>query len=71
MAYDPHRDTCATCLHFEADPEDPESGSCHRFPPSYIARLHIWDFAAVMADITCGEFDSLISDDHANSKNTH
>lgn len=71
MAYDPKRDACATCLHFTADPDDQESGECHRFPPSYIARLHMWDFAAVTADNTCGEFDSLISDDHANTKNCH
>lgn len=65
MAYDPKRDTCANCIHFEADPEDAEeAGACHRYPPSYIPRLHIWDFAAVVADNTCGEFDSLISDDH-------
>lgn len=71
MAYDPNRDTCATCIYFTVDPDEDDTGACHRMPPSYIARLHIWDFAAVTADNSCGEFDSAISDDHANPKNCH
>lgn len=71
MAYDPKRDVCATCIHFVASEEDEDVGACHRHPPSYIPRQHIWDFAAVTADNTCGEFDSLISDDHAPSQNRH
>ncbi len=70
MAYDPKRDTCATCIHFTLD-EDGESGECHRMPPSYVARRHLWDFAAVTPDNTCGEFDSIISDDHDHQKNSH
>lgn len=71
MAYDPKRDSCATCIHFVPEEDEPDSGECHRLPPSYIARTHTWSFAAVTGDNTCGEFDSLISDDHANNQNRH
>lgn len=63
MSINPARDSCATCVHFHPDGDD---GECHRMPPSYIARLHVWAFAAVTPDNVCGEFDSLISDDHAS-----
>ena len=71
MAYDPKRDTCASCIHFNPDPEEPSGGYCHRMPPSYVARYHLWDFAAVVADNTCGEHVSLISDDHAHQTYSH
>ena len=65
MAYDPARDTCASCIfHVPGDEDDP--GECHRLPPSYIARLHVWSFASVTPDNSCGEHDSIISDDHAH-----
>lgn len=73
MAYDPNRDICANCLHFVvSDNEDEEEpGLCRRFPPSYIPRAHEWAFASVTADNTCGEFDSLISDDYATPTHRH
>lgn len=64
MAYDPNRDTCATCVYYT--PDDDEAGECHRMPPSYIARLHVWGFASITPENSCGEFESLISDDHAH-----
>lgn len=67
MAYDPNRDSCATCIYFIADPEDPSAGDCRRYPPVYQARLHVCAFVTVTAENTCGEFDSLLSDDHAKS----
>lgn len=71
MAYSPKRDTCETCLYFIANEKEGENGECHRNPPSYIARQHLWDFASVDPNNTCGEFDSTISDDHVEPKNCH
>lgn len=69
MAYAPDRDSCANCLHFVIDSEDEGSGECRRYPPIYMARAHTCAFVTVAAANVCGEFDSLISDDHA--KNCH
>lgn len=69
MSYDPALDTCATCRYFLST-EDGE-GECHRMPPSYIPMQHQWTFASVTAENSCGEFHSLISDDHAPKANCH
>lgn len=51
MAYDPSRDTCATCLAYVAD--QPDQGECHFNPPVHTPRDNGWAFPGVTADNTC------------------
>lgn len=72
MAYDPSRDSCANCIHFTQDVVDEEIGECHRYPSTYIQRQHIWSFAVVTANNTCGEFAATLPPiEEYDPKNRH